>query len=208
MIYFFADYSEREELLNMGAKWDFGRFMWYVEDFNDYKKFEKWIIGKVVSDELYILEIDDTCPFCGAKVKLLGLGCGEYTENLLPIKFGKNHVNLFYGLEHIPVQLEEFLRTKYKIKNRFSVAYGFEYPLNGCDNCGEVFVDSYLFDELESPFLIDSRQKAEKVKLNKIELGEDLAMGGLVCWSIGNNLFDEKKIKIIDRERAIKFNDW
>lgn len=43
MLYIEVPLQEKDEIKALGAKWNPNRKSWYVEDYNDYLKFKKWI---------------------------------------------------------------------------------------------------------------------------------------------------------------------
>ena len=191
MLYFTAEYEDREKLLALGAKWDFARGQWYVDSVEDYKKFSDWIDGKIITDELYILEAEKLCPFCGKKTKLAAVACGEYFENFITQKFGKGFINILYGFENIFGGIAEWLKKRFPVKQRYGGAYGYKYLSNGCAHCGKLFADGYLFGDEDSPFYITDAAKAQKLKLYRAELAFDIALDGKIIWAFDKSLFKE-----------------
>ena len=197
MLYFTADKKDANQLLNLGAVWDNELCRWRVESFSDYKKFAKWINGKIITDELYILEAEDICPFCNSPVKLAAIACGEYSEDFLPVKFGTDCVNFLYGFENVSSPLAKILRERFSIKERYVPSYGYKYLVNGCNCCGKAFPDEYLFADVSSPFYINEEKCAQKLKVYSIPLGFDVALEGKIAFSFEKSLFSGCKKEVL-----------
>lgn len=181
MLYFRADYDEREAILNAGAKWEFRKFAWVVEERADYKKFSKWVKAKTFTDAPMFIEAGMDCPYCGKPVKAVAIACGEYFED--GEVYGAGCVNIMSGIEHAGAEIGAWLRSNYSVRKRYFPAYGYKYLSNGCEKCGGILSDDYLFDREESPFYADCEDKAGKLIIKKVRLGYDIPLGGFVKWS-------------------------
>lgn len=194
MIYFAAPYEDREEIANRGAKWEFSRWRWCVEDRKNYAKFSKWLDGSLVSDELFILSAEIECPHCGGKTKVAALAVGEYTENFEPKVYGESELNILYGFENISGRLAEYLVKNFPVKKRFYEPYGYKYLVNGCSRCDEIISDESLFSEENSPFFINSEQKVNNIKIVKVRFEGDIALNAKVKLAFDRSIFENLPI--------------
>lgn len=53
---------------------------------------------------------------------------------------------------------------------------------NHCSNCKVIQGDFYLFGEVDSPFFIDSEERAKQLKLYKIPLKNDIIVEADIGW--------------------------
>ena len=191
MIYFTAPYEDREKLIKLGAKWDFSRWRWCVEDRKDYAEFSKWLDGSLVSDELFILSSKVECPHCGEKTKVIALAVGKYSENFENKLYGADELNILYGFENISGRLLEYLTKNFPLKKRYYKPYGYKYLINGCAKCDGVISDESLFCEESSPFFINSEQKVNNLSIIKVRFDGDLALNARVRLSFKRELFEK-----------------
>ncbi len=196
MLYFRAEYDDRKLILEAGAKWDFKKFCWCVENRADYKNFRRWVKAKVFSDTLYFLEAKDECPYCGKTVKQVAIACGEYFED--GKVYGGDCINVMSGLEFIGKEIGGWLRANYPVRKRYFPAYGYRYLSNGCGACDGILSDDYLFDRVESIFDIDSPEKAEKLIVKKAKFNYDVPLGGFVRWAFPAENFKNCKVEEAD----------
>lgn len=189
MLYFAAPYEDRDEILKLGAKWEFSKWRWCIEDCEDYAKFSKWLDGPLISDELYILSAEINCPHCGGRTKVAALAVGGYTENFGRREYGKGALNILYGFENISGGLAKYLKENFPVKKRFFEPYGYKYLINGCVKCDKIISDDSLFCEESSPFFINSEQKANKLKIVKVSLYGDVALNARVRLSFEKSAF-------------------
>ena len=187
MIRFTADYSDRDELEALGAKWDFSYWKWCVKDRADYKKFRKWLGEDVViCSELYIVETQLPCPICGKKVSVAGVAFGEYSENYSTEIYGKGCINFLGSFERLSGELLNVLQRNFGVNKRFSEGYGYRYYTNGCRACGAPISDLYLYGE-ESPFKADTPEQASKLTFYEVPLTADKVLGGNAAWSANSD---------------------
>ena len=198
MLFFTAPYEDRDKILNLGAEWDFSRWAWKVENPRDYEKFSKWVKGTTIARELYILETDINCCKCGKKTRIVALGVGEYTENFSLERKGADCINLLYGFENVDGKLCEYLMEKYKLKKRYLPAVGYKFRVNGCTHCDAIIPDEFLFVETDSPFYIDSRERADKLKVSRFSSDSDFSIDEVVTCSADKSLFTKDFKEIND----------
>lgn len=190
MIYFAAPYEDRDEILRLGAKWEFSNWRWCVEDRENYAKFSKWLEGSMISDELFILGAEVGCPDCGKKTEVAALAVGKYTENFENKVYGENELNILYGFENISGGLAEYLVKNFPVKKRFYEPYGYKYLVNGCKKCDKIISDESLFCEENSPFFINSEKKVNNLKIVKVNFEGDVALNAKIKLSFNRTLFE------------------
>ena len=189
MLYFTAPYEDREKLLKLGAKWEFSKWRWCVENRENYFKFSKWLDGSLVFDELFILSAKTACPHCGEKTMVAALAVGAYTEKFEPKVYGEGELNIIYGFENISGGLSEYLQENFPVKKRFFEPYGYKYLLNGCKKCDNLISDDSLYCEDTSPFFINSEKKANNLKIVKVLLDSDGILNARVRLAFGRDMF-------------------
>ena len=189
MLYFTAPYEDREKVAALGAKWEFSKWRWCVEERKDYAKFSKWLDGSLVFDELFILSAEIVCPYCGAMTRVAALAVGAYSEKFEPEIYGECELNILYGFENISGGLSEYLKSNFPVKKRFYHPYGYKYLVNGCTKCDEIISDDSLFCEESSPFYINSEKKAENLKITKVRLCGDGVLNARVRLAFDRRLF-------------------
>ena len=202
MLYFAAPYEDRDKILELGAKWEFSKWRWCIENSGDYAKFSKWLDGSLISDELYILSAEIECPHCGGRCKVAALAVGSYAENFGRREYGEGALNILYGFENISGGLAKYLKENFSVKKRFSEPHGYKYLINGCGRCDNIISDDSLFCEDSSPFFVNSEQKADKLKILKVSLDGDVALNARVRLSFDKSTF--KNLHICE-EVHIKF---
>lgn len=178
MILLDVSYEEKDKVKKLGAKWNAELKKWYVDNPRDYYKFEDWLNGHIViSDRLYIIEGETTCWKCKQKAKVVALGVDKYLELCgNPETFIDDDIRIASGFEGLHKSVLDYIIKKYPVKERFSKTLGHMYLSNGCEHCDALLGDWFLFNEPESPFLIDSCEKAQKLTLYEIKLPYDLAL--------------------------------
>ncbi len=189
MLYFTAPYEDREEILKLGAKWNFSNWQWCVENPEDYAKFAKWLEGSLIADELYLLSAEIECPHCGEKTEVAALAVGKYSENFENKVYGENGINILYGFENISGNLAGYLVKNFPVKKRFYEPYGYKYLVNGCGKCDGIIPDDSLFGDENSPFFINCEQKVNNLKAVKICFEGDIALNAKVKFSFDRSLF-------------------
>ena len=65
-------------------------------------------------------------------------------------------------------------KEKYNYYESYSKTVNASYLANHCSNCKVIQGDFFLFEEVDTPFFVDSIEKAKKLKLYKIPLENDL----------------------------------
>ena len=97
-------------------------------------------------------------------------------------------INVISQIDLLPTKLLEFIQGKYNYKMRYSKFAGTEYLANCCDYCDTLQGDYYLFSEVDSPFFLDSIEKAAELKLYKIDLQYDMPVSANLSWSSTDHL--------------------
>lgn len=175
-------YAEKDEAKALGAKWNPELKKWYVENRKDYYKFKKWILGDgeevyILCDYFYIVEGMHTCFKCGKKTKVIGFGIKSYFE-VYDDESGFNYVNdeihIVSYIEPLDKALLQDLKNQYGYYEDYSKMAGTSYLLNHCSNCKMKQGEFFLFSEVDSPFFVDSVEKAKQLMLRKIPLENDV----------------------------------
>ena len=180
-------YAEKDEAKSLGAKWNPNLKKWYVEGRKNYYKFEKWILGNkenvsILCDYFYIVEGTHICFKCNKPTKVIGFGVKNFFE-VFDSKEYDNEDNFCYydDIIHIASHIEPLskdllnkLKEKYNYYESYSKTVNASYLANHCSNCKVIQGEFFLFGEVDTPFFVDSIEKAKKLKLYKIPLENDL----------------------------------
>ncbi len=187
MLYINVPYSEKDEAKALGAKWDSTNKTWYVERSADYRKFAKWIVGSredslsIVCDYFYVVETHRICYKCGKITRVIGFALEKWWD-ITPVNHNYNNSKFLFNKEFSPMQpylnflLSEFygyLARNYNYKKGYSKATNLSYFANHCDHCGSIQGGFHLFAEPDSPFFIDSIEKARQLTFYKYKLSRD-----------------------------------
>ena len=180
-------YAEKDEAKSLGAKWNPNLKKWYVKERKNYYKFEKWILGNnenvfILCDYFYIVEGIHICFKCKKPTKVIGFGIKNFFE-IFDSKECDNeyHFGYYDDIIHIASHIEPLsknllnkLEEKYNYYESYSKTINSSYLANHCSNCSVIQGDFFLFKEVDTPFFVDSIEKAKKLKLYKVPLENDL----------------------------------
>lgn len=180
-------YAEKDKAKSLGAKWNPNLKKWYVDDRKKYYKFEKWILGNkenvsILCDYFYIVEGTHICFKCNKPTKVIGFGVKNFFEIYDSNEYGNEDNFIFYDDDiHIASHIEPLskdllakLKEKYNYYESYSKTVNGSYLANHCSNCKVIQGDFFLFGEVDSPFFVDSIEKAKQLKLYKVPLKNDL----------------------------------
>lgn len=187
-LYLDVPFREKDEAKALGAKWDPKKKKWYVQNKLDYYKFQKWILSSnedectVLCDYFYIVEGTHTCFKCKKTTQVIGFGVenyynfyqkGIYEGNPEPeYNFGEIHIASSIG--NLPSNLLQYLKSNYNYFYGYSKFAETSYLGNHCQHCGVLQGNFYIFEEMDSPFFIDSEETARALKLFKVKLPFDI----------------------------------
>lgn len=182
-------YSEKDEAKALGARWNQDLKKWYVPNKSNYPTFKKWILqGKeystIICDHFYIVTSKNQCFKCHKETTVVGFGIENYYEITEDTSFenGKTHwyyskeIHIASQLSPLPDKLLKFMNYKYNYFKSYSKTTDSEYFANHCTNCNIIQGNFFLFEEVDSPFCIDSKEAAANLKLYKIPLHFDLIL--------------------------------
>ena len=202
-------YAEKDEAKALGAKWNPKIKKWYVEKRKDYYKFTKWILGNndsvyILCDYFYIIEGIHICFKCNKPTKVIGFGIQKYFEVYNPDIYDEENyftyldedIHIASHIEPLPIELLSKLREKYNYYESYSKTINESYLANHCSNCKVIQGDFYLYGEVDTPFFIDSIEKAKQLKLYKIPLENDVIVDIDVGWGSNDYMIDEYAQKI------------
>lgn len=171
-------FSEKDQAKSLGAKWNPEIKRWYASDRTKYKQFLRWIDGsEIVCNHIYLVEGLHTCFRCQQPTHVIGFGFETYFEiDDEQIEYLNHEIHIGSIKTELPMKLAEELRKRYNFywgysKTTQSNDYG-----NHCQHCNVLQGNFFIFDEVDSPFFVDSKQTAEKLILYKIKLSNDISL--------------------------------
>ena len=180
-------YAEKDEAKSLGAKWNPNLKKWYVEERENYHKFEKWILGNkenvsILCDYFYIVEGTHLCFKCNKPTKVIGFGVKNFFEvydsneydNEDNFCYYEDNIHIASHIEPLSKALLDKLKEKYNYYESYSKTINASYLANHCSNCKVIQGDFFLFEEVDTPFFVDSIEKAKVLKLYKVPLENDV----------------------------------
>ena len=198
------DYSEKNEVKALGARWNPELKKWCVEKRNDYPKFKKYILREsdaatVACDFFYIIEGIHECFKCGKETMVIGFGLENYFQiyknevnnDRDGFDYCSGIINIASGLKPLTPELLVYLKERYNYYLGYSKTTQSNYYSNHCKHCNVLQGDFYLFQEVDSPFFIDSIEKAMQLTLNKIHIKTDLILEADIGYGSEDHLIKE-----------------
>lgn len=197
-------YSEKDYAKELGANWNPSLKKWYVNSRSDYPKFLRWILGNlsetcILCDYLYIVEGIRRCYKCHHETKVIGFGIENYYQVLdpevydtkAPIYYESGTIHIASELTGLPNKFYNFLKEKFNYKQGYSATLKAICYANHCTYCDALQGNYFLFDEVDSPFWIDSPDSAAKLNLYRINLHHDHIINLSLGISSMDNLIKE-----------------
>lgn len=185
-------YSEKDIAKKLGARWNPDCKKWYVPQKKDYPRFAKWIItqGNIVAcDAIYVMEGRHPCFRCGKETRVIGFALENFYEfyagsedEEIESTYWSDVIRIAGPIDPIPAPLLKCLQSKYNYKKRYSYTTRESHISNCCDHCDVLQGDFFLFNEVDSPFFIDSPQKVRNLHIYKVSLKHDLIINASVSF--------------------------
>ncbi len=204
-------YEQKDMAKSLGAKWNPDLKMWYVPSKKDYFKFQKWILNScdeadILCDYFYIVLGKRKCFKCQKNIPVIGFGIENYFNfwdldvymTDTPFEYNSGIIHIAPLIEGLPQKFYSYLEQNYNFHVGYSRTLRTECYANHCKNCGVIQGNWFLFSEPDSPFSIDSVEKASDLTLIKVKLPYDFVT--LLCIGIGSEDYLIKKYATIQKE--------
>lgn len=204
-----VSYEDKDKVKALGARWNPELKKWYVENKKNYPKFMKWILGDkeqayILCDYFYVVEGLHTCFRCHNKTKVIGYGIHHFFDICDPdiydtdeaCDYQDDEIHIASHISPLPEKLLEYLKDEYGYYESYSKTVNASYLANHCSHCQVIQGDFYLFGEVDSPFFLDTVERARKLKLYKIPLKYDIIVDMEIGWSSGDWMIDEYAEKV------------
>lgn len=197
-----VQYSEKDEVKALGAKWNPALKKWYVKDRYDYYKFAKWIMpygNIIVCNNLYVIEGHQQCFKCKQQTRVIGYGLEsfldlDYDGEDIEYEWNNEEIRITEIFENDTAALEpilSYLQEHYNYKKRYSQTTKQALFNNCCDKCDMLQGRFYIFHEVDSPFFITSIDMAKELNLYKIPLQYDIIIHANPTYSSNDHLIKE-----------------
>lgn len=200
MLYLDVPFFEKDQAKALYAKWDPARKKWYADNSKYYYKFAKWIMGNVVLlDHFFIIESSQACWKCNKTSKVVTFGYGPHLviegpfDDDYAVDFMNEGIYVTGEFDAFPQAALQYVQNKFPVRERYSKTRRYSYMSNGCEHCDALFGLWNLYEEPDSPFFIQNQNKLNNLKVYKIPLKYDLAIG-LVTIRQGVT-FEESDVK-------------
>lgn len=167
-------YAEKDIAKFLGAKWNPTIKKWYVTDRTKYHKFNKWILNGeefayIICNYFYIIVGTRKCFKCKKQTQVVAFGVEKYfevfDENIYDDDSSFAYVDAEISISPIPDKLPanflKYLKSNFHLYKDYSFQAGESYLVNHCQHCNAIQGNFYLFDEVDSPFFIDSIDNAK-----------------------------------------------
>jgi hypothetical protein len=199
-------YEEKDKAKQLGARWNPTLKKWYVENRADYHRFGEWIFreqceGVIICNQYYIVVGTKTCFRCHKPTKAIGFGIDDYIDFADPseyeirgdnFSFSSGDISICSLLEPLPSTVLSYLKSEFGVFESYSKQAGGGYLANHCSSCGVIQGNFYLFGETDSPFFIDSSEKAAALNLLRVKTPYDFIASADISWGSLDYLIKEK----------------
>ena len=131
----------------------------------------------IITDHFYIVEGKRKCFACKHENTVIGFGI----KNFIVINKQSNYYQSYHDDIHIicePVITDKnfltYLKNKYNYYLSKSIVVQNSYYANHCKNCSVIQSNFHLFEEVASPFFLESENDAKEFILYKINFKDDI----------------------------------
>lgn len=194
-------YSEKDEAKQLGARWNPSLKKWYVEKQKDYPKFSKWILGNeeeafVLCDHFYIVEGKHKCFKCHTQTNVIGFGVENFynffDDDDDSYEYWDDEIHIAPFIYGLPQSFYDYIKNNHNFYKGYSKTLGDYCYANHCQKCGMLQGNFFVFDEVDSPFMIEDEEQAAALTLYRIKLKNDLIVNmdlsiGSEDYMIGEN---------------------
>ena len=205
-------YAQKEEAKALGARWNPKVRKWYIDSNPaQYIKFEQWIHGAIVMDNIYILEAQQNCFHCKKPTTVIGFG----VENHFEIEDGEAYygppgIHLCWSpdTDKIPPALLNYIQKNYSVSVRYSRTTRSSSFSNFCQNCNMLQGNYYLFNEPGSPLRPDN---IKNIKIFKFRIRDALILDWDISYSFEDDMYykceEIKKVFLTADSSPAKYED-
>lgn len=182
-----VSYDDKDIVKKLGAHWNPNLKKWYVQDEQDYEKFIPWILqgqeeAYIVKDYFYLIFGTKTCYRCNQPTSVIGFGIENYAEVIdpnvydtdSPISWQSGTIHIVPFIDNLPSGVYKYLEDKFHFYNSYSKTIDDYYFANHCEHCNALQGSYFLFDEVDSPFFINSVADVQQLDLYQVQLKYDI----------------------------------
>lgn len=182
-------YEEKDEAKALGARWLPEYKKWAVMSRNDYSKFKKWFKGDIIyCDHIYLATGTMECFRCKNNTTVVGIGVDEYMYFQDDFScYHREAIHIGSYIEKVfPKELDNYVKNRFKLYYDYSKFMHQSYTANHCCNCGVLQGDFFVFNEVDSPFVLTTPESvSDDVVLYKYTLPYDVS--GDMTFAYGSN---------------------
>lgn len=202
-IYLDVPYEERSMARLLGARWDARIGSWYVPDGRDPAPFRRWIPPE--PESIYLVFAEHACWRCGESTEVAGFGIpyafyqDDRGETFREFETMGHHwvdtvdadrLSIKGELGCVPTEIRYYLWNRCGYKREA----GGRYLTNTCTHCGTEQNYANLFDNVQSPFYVDSRRKLEALEFVRVEV-EGVYGNGREGWHANDDAVYEYALR-------------
>lgn len=199
-IYLDVPYEEKNEAKALGARWNGDAKRWFVPDGRNVTPFRRWM-----PESIYLVIGSHACWRCGEDTEVAGFGIpyslSEDEKDERSIEefeeighhgidtTGADRLSMTGSLGCIPTEIRGYLRWRCGYKVAYSRTERGEYLANTCRHCGALQGRFFLFEEVDSPFFIDSMERLEALEFLRVEV--EGVYGAISSWGTNDDVIYE-----------------
>lgn len=210
-VYLDVPFEEKDEAKALGARWDRDAKRWFVPNDKDAAPFLKWMPPE--PETIYLVIGRHDCWKCGKSTEVAGFGIpyslsddeedAEEKERAIEEFEDSGHrwfdtthadeLSIVGNLGCVPAELRDYLQERCGYKVAYSNSVKRSYLANTCTNCGALQGHFPLFEEIDSPFYVDSMKKLEALEFIRVEV--EGVYGVLNVWSTNDDVVYDYALK-------------
>lgn len=188
MLYLDVDFSEKDAVKQIGAKWAPNIGKWYVKKREDYPIFANWIVRRgniILCDKIYLLQADYQCFHCDESTKVICIGFKEGFVMSEDESTGDIHMLHLENKFFITPSIDPLPRELNQIIKDYSYHYGYDEDMsayrNYCMRCGMPHDERLLFSSISGPF---PGKSIEKKIIEEFPLYTDFQTDAIAVFDI------------------------
>ena len=124
------------------------------------------------------------CFKCKKQTQVVAFGVEKYfnilDENIYdtdsPFSYVNDDISISPIPDKLPANFLKYLKDNFYLYKDYSFQADESYLVNHCQHCNAIQGNFYLFDEVNSPFFIDSIDSAKNLTLYRMNLKHDIIL--------------------------------
>lgn len=155
-----VNYSDKDRVKLLGAKWDPEYKTWYIPDKVKIAQFEEWLPGAtIVKSPFQIIQNTKHCWRCAKEIEVIAINAyniitRDYDDNDKPYWSIADFAATFSYVSYLPKHISDLICSSYPtFKYTYSKTLSGHYWSNTCKYCGSLQGDWFNHNEPDGVFL-------------------------------------------------------